>query len=226
MKNTIWTARWVAILFIIATVASIVSGVVTEPILSEPDYLAAITENGTAIYVGVFAMFVAAVAIAGIPITLMPLIRRHSETQAFAFFAARLTEAIMFVLGALLYGALVPLATATTDKATAVLIGDTLRALSQASFNAGPGIFFSLSAIILGWIFYRTKLVPDWLSLWKIAGGVLFLVQSVLILFAAATPLIENTLYLPIAINEMVLAIWLLWKGFDTSRLTAPKGAD
>ncbi len=80
-------------------------------------------------------------------------------------------------------------------------------------------LIFSLSAIILGVIFYQTKLVPNWLSVWKIVGGVLLFVQGLLVLFELATPTLEATLFIPIAVNEMVLAVWLIVKGFSATAL-------
>lgn len=126
----------------------------------------------------------------------------------------------MYAIGALSILSLLSLAreyaaAGMPDAAYYQTLGAVIRDASDAAFNMGTVIIFSLSAIILGIIFYRTKLVPRWLSAWKFVGGILLLLQGVLVLFNVITPTLEATLFLPIAVNEMVLAVWLIVKGFN-----------
>ncbi|MGA8427979.1 MAG: DUF4386 family protein [Candidatus Dormiibacterota bacterium] len=67
------------------------------------------------------------------------------------------------------------------------------------------------------YLFYRSRLVPRWLSVWGLAGTALGAVAGLLVLFRVtgymAAP--QVVLNVPIGVNEIVLAIWLLVRGFD-----------
>lgn len=121
-------------------------------------------------------MFVAVVAIVGILVTPFPIIKLHNETLTWLFLAARFTEVIMFTIGALLTLSLLSLAreyvaTGKPNAAYYQTFGTVIRETSDAAFDMGTVIIFSLSTIILGIIFYQTKLVPHWLAAWKLIGG-------------------------------------------------------
>ena len=74
------------------------------------------------------------------------------------------------------------------------------------AFNVGALSYYAL--------FYRSKLVPRWLSGWGMAGVVLLMTACPLTLFSD-NPVTGYTLpILPIALHEMALAVWLLVKGF------------
>ena len=75
--------------------------------------------------------------------------------------------------------------------------------------------FFSVSALILYTVLYQSALVPRWLSGWGFAGGVLLLISAVLAMFGADLGAAQAVFSAPIGLNEMVLAIWLIAKGFN-----------
>jgi uncharacterized protein DUF4386 len=86
------------------------------------------------------------------------------------------------------------------------------------AFNVGALMYYAL--------FYRSRHVPRWLSGWGIAASLLFLIACLLALFTN-TPVTGYTLLiLPIAVQEMVLAIWLLAKGFSLSPPTLPAASE
>lgn len=224
MINARKTAVVVALLFVVATVASVLAAALLGPVLAEADYLAAASQSANTMVVIVLSMFVAAAAIVGIPVTLFPIIKLHDETLAWWFLVARFSEAIMYAIGALFMLSLLSLAreyvaAGMPDAAYYQTLGTVIRDASDAAFNMGTVIIFSLSAIILGIIFYQTTLIPRWLAAWKFVGGILLLIQGALVLFGAITPTLEATLFIPIAVNEMVLAVWLIVKGFNVSAL-------
>ncbi len=224
MINPRKSAILIAVLFIIATVASVLSAVLIGPVLADPDYLGAASMNANIVTMAAVSMLIAAASIVGIPITLFPIIRRHNEPLALWFLVARFSEAILYAIGALFTLTLLSLAREYTgssapDVAYFETLGAVVRATSDIAFNLGTVLIFSLSAVILGVIFYRTKLVPNWLSVWKIVGGILLFIQGLLVLFDVATPTLEATLFVPIAVNEMVLAVWLIVKGFSATAL-------
>ncbi|HIP22865.1 MAG TPA: DUF4386 domain-containing protein [Rhodobacteraceae bacterium] len=205
------SAKITGAFFILATAASVAAALLISPMLAAPDYLAAMAQNANTVVLAVVCMLVAVVAIIGIPVMLYPIIRMHSEVLALWFLSTRLLEAVFYTLGIVCTLTLLALAREGGSADTAVLV----RLMSDVAFNMGTLIIFSLSAIILGIVLYRAKLVPRWLSIWAFIGGVLLFAQGILVLFGASTPTLEATLFIPIALNEMVLAVWLLTKGFN-----------
>ena len=99
-------------------------------------------------------------------------------------------------------------------------LGDLVHAVREWTDALGPALVFSLSALILYSLLYQSRLVPAWLSVWGLVGAVLLLVAGVLALFGeTSTSATSIALTAPIGINEMVLAVWLIVKGFNTSAL-------
>lgn len=224
MTNSRTTAIVVGALFIIATAASVASAVVTAPILGADDRLAAVaTQAGTATF-GVLFMFIAAASIAGIPVALFPLFRKHSEAAALAFLVARVFEAMLFLIGGVAMLTFVVLgadyaASSAQDAGYYATLSSVILGAQDIAFNTGTVTIFSVSAIILGIVLYQTELVPRWLAGWMAIGGVLLLVEGVLVMFGASNSTLDATLFIPIALAEMVFAVWLIVKGFDAAAL-------
>jgi Domain of unknown function (DUF4386) len=86
---------------------------------------------------------------------------------------------------------------------------------------------FPLGAVILYAVFYCVGLVPRWLSVWGLIGAVLYWVAGLLVMFHLITPLesVHIMLQAPLGLQEMVLAIWLIARGFNASALTSVASA-
>ncbi len=78
-------------------------------------------------------------------------------------------------------------------------------------------IVFSLGALMIYYLFFQTKLIPRWLSVWGLIGAVLYLAAALLGLFGSELGILEA----PLALQEMVLAVWLIVKGFNSSAVAA-----
>ncbi len=79
---------------------------------------------------------------------------------------------------------------------------------------------FSLGAMMLGWLFYRTRIIPRWLALWGFFGAMLYFVAPLIVMFDIQNLELSLTtsvgwLLGPLAIQEMVFAVWLIMKGFE-----------
>ena len=85
-------------------------------------------------------------------------------------------------------------------------------------FNQVAAILaWSIGALMYYYVFYQTKLIPRWLSGWGIVGIILVVVVSMLLMFRVIEPMsqIQIVLSIPIALQELVLALWLIVKGFN-----------
>ena len=88
------------------------------------------------------------------------------------------------------------------------------------SYWIGPMGFFSVSALVLNSPLYQSRLLPRWLAVWGLIGGALLLVSAVLEMYGVDLGKAQAFFFGPIGRNEMVLAAWLIAKGFNTPKHT------
>ena len=221
------TARIVGVLFIAATVVSILGTLVfLGPVLDDPDYLIKVSANENQVLIGVLLEIIAAGAVAGTGITLFPIFKKHNEALALGYAAGRTVEGVFIIVTAI--GALVLLTLSrefvagAPDASHYQTLGTVLRAERDWNFLVGPNLVFSLNALMLSYMLYRTRLVPRWLSVWGLIGAPLMLAVTLLIMFGLPrfSP-ISFALVLPIAVFEMVLAVRLIVKGFNSSAIAS-----
>ena len=218
------TAIMVGVLYIIGTVAGILSLVFTGPILESPDYLFQIAMNPNQIVVGALSVLTMGLALAMVPVMMFPILKSYNEALAVGYIVFRgALEAVtylVFVIGWLS----LPLISAEFIKASAAeasffqsLGGLVLEAHDQISHVLA--IVFILGAVMFYYVLYQSKLVPRWLSGWGLLAAIPYFVSGVLGLFTLPGPLgtLPMVLVLPMAVQEMVLAVWLIVKGFNSS---------
>ena len=226
MNSEVNAARMTGILFIACTGAAIVSGVFLLPILEAPDYLTQISANETSVMLGALFYSIMAAACAAIVIPMYPILKKHNERMALGAFGFRIIEGAIFMVCVFLVMSLVPLSHGFVNAGSPVdspfqTLGEILVAGYTIDHAVVPAVFaFSLGALMYYIVFYQSKLVPRWLSVWGIIGILLGIVNGLLDMFGGVpVETISMLLDLPIFINEMVLAVWLIIKGFDTSDL-------
>lgn len=222
-------ARMVGVFYIVATVAGIIGISLTQSTLDASDYLVEISSNENQMRAGVLFELIMAVAVIGIAVTVYPVLKKHNVSIAIGYVGARLVEGILFIIGALSLLTLLTLSqefvdAGTPDAAYFHTLGELLQAvrdwgghvvLDVAVFPTGALLFYSL--------LYRTKLVPRWLSGVGIIGAILYWTASLFVLFDAVEPLSSPHIALqaPLGLQEMVLAVWLIVKGFDVSTIAS-----
>jgi Domain of unknown function (DUF4386) len=217
------TARVAGSLFIVATLASLLSTGLLDPLLSGSGYLLKISAHPEQVVTGAFFQVVAAFASAGIALSLYPVVRRRGEALAIGSVGFRLLEGGLYLLsaiGALLLLSLGEGAAAGSPVPSYVRTsGALLRSMRDQADLIGVLAFY-VGASMYYYVFYRSRLVPRWLSGWGLAGTALGALAGLLVLFRVTGYMstAQVALNTPIGVNEMVLAIWLLVRGFDSSR--------
>jgi uncharacterized protein DUF4386 len=229
-RNTALTA---GVLFITATVASLLGTAMEQPILTGTDYLTRVAGNANRVSAGGLLELIAAGTSVGIAIALYPVLQKWSAGLAVGSVAFRTMEAVMYAVGAvgllslLTVGQLFTNA-ATADRVSLQAIGDSLLEVRQAAVLAGV-FAFCLGALMYYVVFYQSRLVPRWLAGWGIVAVLLLLVACLSALFSHSPVTTYAVLILPIALQEMVLAVWLIARGFSPSavrsRTACPIGA-
>jgi len=213
-------AVWVGILFIIATAFLFVGGSFYGPVLDAPDYLEAAYPNRISAIIGMLIEFSCILAIPLIPIFAYPVLRKYSETLALAYVVFRLFEAVLFVLVDITKLALIKVSQLylAAESSTAGLI-ENIGATIQG-WNEWAWVFyvliFGFGALIFYFALYQSKLLPRWISIWGLIAIVLMMTSAFLAMFAVELPeAIFGLLVFPIGVQEMVMAVWLILKGFN-----------
>ena len=211
------------VLFIVATVASVAGTALSGPIVNAPDRLTQAATNTTVLAAGALLQLVAAGASAGIAVALYPVLKRWGAGMALGSVVFRTLEAAMYAIGAVSLLSLVPLARQVTgtnaaEQAGLAAVGEVLLGVREAAAVAGV-LAFSVGALLYYWLFYRSNLIPHWLSGWGIAALVLMVAACMLALFDQRPVTSYVILAIPIGLQEMVLALWLIVKGFNSAAL-------
>ena len=222
MNSNRKTAIIVGVLFIIATVAFSLSEVILPPILDDPDYLIDVSANENQVIIGSLLVLIDVVAVAGIGIVMYPILKKHNETSAFGYAGARIAEGVLFSVNVIPILTLLTLSkefvmAGAPDASYYPTLGTLLIAAGDWAFLLGFGVAFTISALILNFVLYQSKLVPRWLSVWGFVGAVLLWAYYLLQFFSIN----QEILFLPIAVQEMVFAVWLIVKGFNPSAIAS-----
>ena len=204
----------VGVLFITATVAGLVSGVFLGP-RNESDYLTAISANENQMILSAAFYALMAVAVAGIAIVIYPVLKKYNEVLAIGYVGARLVEGILFAVGVTALLTLITLsqefvAAGAPDPSYFQTFGTVLKAAGDWAYMLGELAFF-FSALMLYYLLYKTKLVPQWLSGLGLIGAIMWPVGSL----SLAGSTYSGYFYALIFVQEMILAVWLIVKGFN-----------
>src|SRR5512139_2722374 len=216
------TAAVVGVLFILGTVPALLVVPLYGNTVNATDRLTAIATNESQMIILTAVKFLMGVACAGIGLALYPILRRYNQGLAFGAAGFRVIEGALDIVGALLLVILLALsrefmkagAPASSYFQTAdVLIGTGTAWLQDVAVL----LTFGIGALMYYIVFYEFKLVPRWLSIWGLVGITLTIVSALLVMFHLIPPFgtIQVFLNLPILPQELVLATWLIGKGFN-----------
>jgi hypothetical protein len=228
-ENSQWTDRKTAavvgVLFIIGTV----SGVLMFPfiaILNTSDHLTTLATHENQMLIATLLKFSMGVACAGIGLALYPILRKYNEGLAIGAAGFRIIEGVVGIVGATSYIALLTLSQEFVKAGAPGLsffqTADVLITASAAWLrDVATLVTWCIGALMYYVVFYQYRLVPRWLTVWGLVGIALTVVYSFLQMFyiIPAIGTIQLILTFPIFVQEMVLAGWLIVKGFNPSAI-------
>jgi uncharacterized protein DUF4386 len=216
MRSRDVRATTAGLLFITATATSLIATAFLGSLLKGPGVLATVALHQDRLLTAALFQLVAAFTSAAIAVTLYPVLKEHAAGMALGAVAFRLIEGVFYALSAAGTMTLVSLSGQLTAGASAHAPADLVRDLRDSAGCVGILAFYT-GATLYYLVFYRSQLIPRWLSAWGLAGTVLGLVAGLLVLFQSIAVLsgTQVALNLPIAVQEMVLAVWLIVKGFS-----------
>jgi|WetSurMetagenome_2_1015567.scaffolds.fasta_scaffold153766_1 hypothetical protein len=213
------------VLFIIATLTGPILATPLLPVLTGTDYLARVSAHPNQVAAGVLLYIIGYLACAGIAVAMYPVLRKWDAGLAIGSVIFRTIETAFYMVGLVSLMSLVTLGQQFTtagaaDRTSLQAIGNLLVIVRDNA--ALVAVFaFCLGAFMYYYLFFQSRLIPRWLSGFGIVAIILMLTACVLSLFSGN----RITSYIPlaasIAVQEMVLAVWLIVKGFNPSAIAS-----
>lgn len=214
-------ATTAGILYITGTVAGILSKAVAYfPVRNADDPLAYAAKHSGAVATGALLVLVMGLSLAFVPVVLFPVLRRVDEVLATGYLIIRgAVETAIYVILAIAMLLLVPLAeTMSAGPGTASPAGVRLGTLVIDSDGASAilTLVFCLGAAMFYVLLYRSRIVPRWIALWGLVGIPLYVAAYLFAMYGAigGNSTEQNLLQLPVFVQEMVLAVWMIARGF------------
>lgn len=213
--------------FYLVTFASSIPAVfLLGPVLDNPDYVAGAGSDASVIW-GCVLDLVNAFACVGTAVALFPVIRRHGESLALGFVTSRLFEAAVIAIGVVSLLAVVTLRQSVAAGANAeplVAAGKALVAVRDWTFLLGPGTIPAINALLLGYLLFRSRLVPRAIPILGLIGAPLLLLSATMTMFGLNTQVsaLSAVATLPIFLWELSLGLYLTFKGFITTPASRP----
>jgi len=214
------TAVVTGVVFIIATVAALAAAALA-PALTGADYLTGVAANADQVAASALMYLIAAFASAGIAVSLYPVLSKTNPGMALGSVVFRTLEAALYLVPVVSLLSLVTLSQLFTtagaaDQASLGAVGGVLSSLRDHGTVAAV-FAFSLGAGMYYVAFFQSRLIPRWLSGWGIVAVILMAAACVSSVFTDSPVTGYGLLVLPIFLQEMVLAVWLIAKGFRST---------
>jgi hypothetical protein len=214
------TALVVGVLFVHTLITGIGEAILYGPVIDNPRY---VLGAGADAQVRLGALFGVGIVITNIATSLVlyPLLRRQNETLALGYVAARLVECTLIIVGILAVVGVVSLHqnAASSDPATLLTLSHSLVSMNRWTFALGPGLVAGVgNGLILGWLMYRSGLVPRRLALMGVIGGPVLAASGIGVLLGAielGSP-VQALMTIVDAVWEIgVMGLYLIFIGFS-----------
>lgn len=218
METNKRSARAVGILILTATITYIIGTGLIASVLKTPDYLLAAYPNRIQIVLGVLLQFVDAAAVVGVGVLLFPVLRKQGEATALGYAATRILECAFLVVGGIATLSVIALSQDMMHAgAQYAIYSSTVGTLLATGSHTAYLIAMStlgLGSLPFCLLLYRSGLIPRSLSVLGLVGYAALFVGSLLELFGLDLAMLH---YIPGGLFELILPIWLILKGFNSS---------
>jgi len=212
-------ARWFGVLYLITFVTSIPALLLYEPVLRHPVAYIAGAGHDTQILLGALLELLLIIANIGTAVVIVPIVRRQNEELAIGYVTARLVECTFILVGILAMLAIITLRNQVAGPAEGT-VAYTLAAIKDWTFLLGPGWVVGWgNGLILGYLMYRSGLVPRRAAWLGLVGGPLIIVSGTAVLFTGNDPSsalrsLQGLMTIPEFFWELFLGIYCTIWGF------------
>lgn len=223
------SAIWAGVLWIMATAFPVVSISSWTALDDGEGILANAATHENELITWALLNLVGAVAAAGVAFMLYPILHRVADSSvkkglALWYVGTRITEGGTYLVAVLATWAFLPLsreyaAAGAPGASHFHTTGEVLQTTQDVALALAQSVF-SIGAVMVYYLLFHSRLVPRWLSLWGLVAAPLFGIASLSLLWTGdPNSTLANILFAPLALQEMVLAVWLIVKGFDAAAL-------
>jgi hypothetical protein len=204
------------VLYLMTFVTSIPALVLYEPALRHPVAFVAGSGNVNKIYLGTLLELVLIIANIGTAVVIVPIMRRQFEELSIGYVTARIVECAFILVGIL---AMLGIATLQQESAGASegTVAYTLAAIKDWTFLLGPGWVVGWgNGLILGYMMYRSRLVPRPMTWLGIVGGPLIIITGTVVMFGGdhGAGAFQGLLTIPEGLWELCLGVYCTIWGF------------
>ncbi len=208
-------------LFALTFITSIPALLLFGPVLNDADYILGAGAD-TRVRLGALLEIGLAITNIGTVVVLWPIVRRQSETLALSYVASRVVESIIILVGVISVLSVVVLreefAGAGAEVGSLTVAGQSLVALKDLTFLLGPGFCVAVNDLVLGYLLYRSGLVPRWIAMFGLIGGPLLFASCIAVLFGAYEQTGTHFLFsIPVIVFELSITIYTIVWGFKPS---------
>jgi hypothetical protein len=215
-------ARITGWLFIVTFVTSIPAALfLYTPVLDNARYVVGGGADAR-VFWGALLEMILIIANIGTAVALFPILKRQNEGLALGYVTARIVESAFILVGILSILAIVTLRqdAGSADSGSLIPIGRSLVAIHDWTFLLGPGFIVGIgNGLLLGYLMYRSGLVPRRMAMLGLIGGPLIILSGIGVLFglfdSGSSPQVIATV--PEFFWELSLGIYLIVKGFRPS---------
>jgi hypothetical protein len=203
-------------------VTSIGALILYDPVLNDANYILG-AGHDTRVTLGALLEILLMIGNVGTAVVMFPILRRQNESLALGYVGSRIVESTIIGVGVISVLSVLTLqddlaASIGADGGSLSIAGRSLVAIHDWTFLLGPGFCVGVNGILLGYLMYRTGLMPPRLALLGVVGGPLIFLSSVAVLFGAYEQNGPHALLsVPEAAFEASFAIYLIVKGFRPS---------
>jgi hypothetical protein len=221
------TALLTGVLFVITYITSIAAKFAFYPPLFEPGYIVGAGAD-TRVLWGALNEVILVIANVGTAVALFPVLKRQNEALALGYVTARVVECVFISVGILSVLAIVTLrqdfaGSGGADATGLATVGSALVAVQEWTFNLGPAFVGVLgTGLILGYLMYRSGLVPRGMAWLGLVGGPLICVSGAAVVLGVieAGSAWVKVATIPEFFWELSLGVYLIVKGFKPSPIT------
>ncbi|MBD3629276.1 DUF4386 domain-containing protein [Cyclobacterium sp.] len=208
---------------------NIAAGILSiDPVIDNPGNLENISINAKAILIRAFMQFILALIYAGIPIILYSLFKKFNKGLTIGFLVFRIISVVFIFIGWLSILLLLELSqefvkAGSPDFSHFQTLDNLIRSGRDLINHVAMPLILSVGNLMFYSILYQSKLVPRWLSVWGLIATLLSGILASILLMFGIIDIITPTyigLAFPTALLEIVLALWLLVKGFKPNQIS------
>jgi len=210
-------ARLAGALFVITFLTAIPAVLLYDSILNDTDFIVGGGGANGPVFLGAFLELLLIVANIGTALALFPVVKRQNEGVALGYVTARVMESALIVVGVVSLLALTTVRDDGGSASTLVPLGESLVAIHDWTFVLGPGFVVGIgNGLILGYLMYRSGLVPRGMALLGLVGGPLVCISGALVVFGVFEQggAGQGIFTIPEFLWEASLGLYLLFKGF------------